>query len=268
MKKISFNERQKFLDEPFHEKQIEFNPKIIRFLNWNIRNPSLQRAQKQIEWIERNNFDIIALTEAKFSQGCIYIRDKLKSLGYKTEFTKPENDDYGVILAVNNLKEIIRNYIKFLPYRTSSLACNFYGKNILIIGTYFPVWRNKEKKKFLDEFEKLVTNEHLKNKFENWIIIGDFNILEPHHIPQYSQYKPWEYFYNKLSNYGFVDAFRFFHPEEKEYSWFGREGNGYRFDHIFVSENISSLLKSCFYNHNPRLEKLSDHSAMYLEIEI
>jgi exodeoxyribonuclease-3 len=268
MKNISFNERQKFLDETIHEKQMGPHTKIIRFLNWNIRNPSLKRAQKQIEWIERNNFDIIVLTEAKFSQGCIYIRDRLKSLGYTTEFTKPENDDYGVIVAVNNLKEIVRNSIKFLPYRTSSLACSFYGKSILIIGTYFPVWRNKEKKKFLEEFEKFIANENIKNKFENWIIIGDLNILEPNHDPQYSQYKPWEYFYNKLIECGFVDAFRFFHHEEKEYSWFGREGNGYRFDHIFASKNILSLLSKCFYVHEPRLEKLSDHSAMYLEIKI
>lgn len=266
MSKISFNGRQKFLDELISKKTKKLDSNIIRFLNWNIRNPSLQRATKQVKWIERGNFDIIILTETKFSQGCVHIRDRLKSLGYKVIFLKPENKDYGVILAVRNLKEILKKSIKFLPYRTSSTVCNFYGNDILITGVYIPVWRNEEKKKFLDEFEKLIGNEDLKKRFDNWIIIGDLNILEPDHIPQYSQYKTWEYFYNRIGEYGFVDAFRLFHPNEKEYSWFGREGNGYRFDHIFVSKNILPLIKNCFYIHGPRLEKLSDHSAMYLEI--
>jgi len=268
MGKVSFNGRQKFLDELIVTKRKKTSSETIKFLNWNIRNPSLRRSMKQTEWIEKGSFDIIVLTEAKFSQGCIHIRDRLKSLGYNVIFLKPENEDYGVILAVSNLKEILEKSIKFLPYRTSSAVCNFYGKDILITGVYIPVWRNEEKKKFLDEFEKLIANEDLKKRFDDWIIIGDLNILEPNHIPKYSQYKPWEYFYNRLGKYGFVDAFRFFYPEEKEYSWFGREGNGYRFDHIFVSKNILPLIKNCFYIHEPRLEKLSDHSAMYLEIKI
>jgi ribosomal protein S8 len=66
-------------------------------LNWNIQNPSLDRAINQINWIEENAFDIIILTEAKSSKAGLYIVDRLKSKGYIVNFPKIENNDYGVI---------------------------------------------------------------------------------------------------------------------------------------------------------------------------
>jgi len=266
MGKLSFNGRQGFLDELITGKRRSIGSGIIRCLNWNVRNPSLRRAAKQMKWVEKNSFDIIVLTEVKLSQGCIYIKDRLTSLGYTVIFPKPEREDYGVILAVRKMfKEIPKIYIEFLPYRVSFAVCNFSGKDVLLTGMYAPVWRNEEKRRFLETFEKLISNEDLRKKFSNWIILGDLNLLEPNHIPHYPVYKGWEFFYNIFSKYRFIDAFRFFHPNEKEYSWFGRGGNGYRFDHVFVSEEILPFIRNCFYLHEVRLDKLSDHSAMYLE---
>jgi len=263
MIKLSLNEKQMFLDG--HIKNRIKNTDSIRFLNWNIRNPSLQRAVKQTEWLNKNNFDVIVLTEVKLSEGCLYIRDRLSSLGYTTIITEPR-EDYGVILAIkDHLKEISRVSVNYLSHRVSCAVCDFLGNNVLITGVYMPVWRDEKKKRFLDAFEELLKNENLK--FDSWIILGDMNLLEPDHFPQYSEYKDWEYFYNVFGKYGFVDAFRHFHPKEREYSWFGRKGNGYRFDHIFVSKNLLPLIKDCFYIHEPRIKKLSDHSAMCFEIE-
>lgn len=268
MVKVSPVGRQKFLDELVHDKQKSIDFGITRCLNWNIRNPSLRRAIKQAKWLEENNFDIIILTEVKLSRGCVYIKDRLTSLGYTIVFPTPENGDYGVILAIRKaFKEIPMIRIDFLSHRVSFAACDFSGKDVLFTGIYAPVWRNEKKRMFLDAFEKLIAMEDLKKKFNDWIIFGDLNVLEPDHIPQYPAYKEWEYFYDAFRKHGFTDAFRFFHPCEREYSWFGREGNGYRFDHIFVSESILSLLKNCSYLHEVRFEKLSDHSAMLLEIK-
>jgi len=268
MSKISLKGRQKFLDELTNSKPKNIDYETVRCLNWNVRNPSLRRATKQMNWLEKNSFDIIVLTEVKLSQGGVYIKDRLRSLDYTVIFPKPENEDYGIILAIRKFfKETTKLWIDPFPYRASFAVCNFSGKDMLLTGVYVPVWRNDKKKMFLESFEKLMTDENLRNRFGGWIILGDLNVLEPSHIPHYPAYKDWEYFYDVFSKHGFVDAFRLLHPNEREYSWFGREGNGYRFDHIFVSENIVSSLKNCFYIHEVRLKKLSDHSAMYLEIK-
>lgn len=260
--------RQKFLDEPLSGERRRVSSEITRLLNWNVRNPSLRRATTQTDWLEKGGFDAIVLTEVKLSRGCSYIEDRLKSLGYNVIFPMLKDEDYGVILGASGFsKEIPDIQTGFLGYRTCSIVYGFHGKSILITGVYVPVWRNPEKKKFLDELERLMADEHLKRRFDGWVILGDLNVLEPNHVPSYVQYKEWEYFYDAFSRYGFVDAFRFFRPEEKEYSWFGRDENGYRFDHAFVSKDIVPLLKDCYYVHEPRVEKLSDHSAMVLELK-
>jgi len=268
MGKVYLDGRQKFLDEHINGKRKSVDSEIVRCLNWNIRNPSLRRATKQMNWLEKNSFDIIVLSEVKPSQGGIYIKDRLTSLGYTVIFPKPENEDYGVILAIRKFSnEIPKICVDYLPYRVSFAVCNFSGKDLLLTGMYAPVWKTEKKKTFVETFEKVMAKEDLRKKFCRWIIFGDLNVLEPNHISRYPVDKDGERFYNTFSNYGFVDAFRFLHPNEREYSWFGREGNGYRFDHIFVSENILPLLKNCFYIHEVRLKKLSDHSAMCLEIK-
>ena len=101
------------------------------------------------------------------------------------------------------------------------------------------------------------------------IILGDFNILEPDHNPHYSFFEKWEYdFYRSLINNQFKDAFRVISPNTKEYSWVGLTGDGYRYDHCFVSENIASTIGKCFYFHEPRDIRLSDHSAIITQLNL
>jgi exodeoxyribonuclease III len=38
-----------------------------------------------------------------------------------------------------------------------------------------------------------------------------------------------------------ADAFRHLHPHACEYSWVGRTGDGYRYDHAFCSQALRDL---------------------------
>ncbi len=58
------------------------------------------------------------------------------------------------------------------------------------------------------------------------------------------------------------------HPQAVDHSWFGRSGNGYRFDHVFVSRQHRGLPRTCRYLHQPRLEGLSDHAAMTVTLTL
>ncbi len=55
---------------------------------------------------------------------------------------------------------------------------------------------------------------------------------------------------SNLIGAGFVDTFRFLHPEDKRYTWWSHWGNarannvGWRIDYFFVSSNLKSHLKS------------------------
>ncbi|ONK13110.1 hypothetical protein [Streptomyces sp. MP131-18] len=95
----------------------------------------------------------------------------------------------------------------------------------------------------------------------------DLNILEPDHAPRYPVFGTWEYdFYRSFAAAGLTDAYCHLHPQTVEHSWFGRGGNGYRFDHAFLATAHHSRLLSCGYLHRPRELGLTDHSALALHV--
>ena len=96
------------------------------------------------------------------------------------------------------------------------------------------------------------------------MFLGDLNVLEPDHQPRYPFFAPFEYdFYRALgAEHGLTDAFRHLHPAAAEYSWVGRTGDGYRYDHAFCSGSLAPTINSCRYLHEPRHDGLSDHSAL------
>lgn len=70
---------------------------------------------------------------------------------------------------------------------------------------------------------------------------------------------------------GFIDSYRFFHPDEKHrYTWWyyldkAREGNrGWRIDHICVSQNLQVKLRACDILDQ---QMGSDHCPVMLELD-
>ena len=66
---------------------------------------------------------------------------------------------------------------------------------------------------------------------------------------------------------GMKDAFR----EKNGYedfsgSWFTNQGQGRRYDHVFTSRQI--YVENSFYDHQPRINGLSDHSPLIVELSI
>jgi len=95
------------------------------------------------------------------------------------------------------------------------------------------------------------------------VLVGDLNILEPAHRPRRHEFLDWEYaFYDGLRAAGWEDAYRLVHPERMEYSWFGPDDDGYRFDHVFVTQELAENMEACGYLHETRELGLTDHSAM------
>lgn len=107
----------------------------------------------------------------------------------------------------------------------------------------------------------------MKEKNNIRIVCGDLNIISKTHIPYYKFFQNWEYdFYDHLINNEFIDAYSYFNLNKKEYSWVGRTNNGYRYDYFFVAKRILGSCIHCYFDHSTRYTKLSDHSAIILEI--
>jgi len=87
------------------------------------------------------------------------------------------------------------------------------------------------------------------------------------HNPFYSVFGEWEYtFYDDFIAAKLIDAFAYIAPSAIDYTWFSRDGNGFRFDFIFISADILANLTYASHIHEPRINKLSDHSAVAIKL--
>jgi exodeoxyribonuclease-3 len=69
-----------------------------------------------------------------------------------------------------------------------------------------------------------------------------------------------------LTTLGWIDAWRHYHSTDFEPTWTSNYGNGFRIDHTYVSPPLVARLQSCRYSHSERLDKISDHSILIVEI--
>jgi hypothetical protein len=69
---------------------------------------------------------------------------------------------------------------------------------------------------------------------------------------------------------GYRDAFRLVAPGTLDYSWVGRTGDGYRYDHAHVSGPLAGRVQGCRYVHEPRTDedRLTDHSALTVALDL
>lgn len=97
------------------------------------------------------------------------------------------------------------------------------------------------------------------------IAAGDLNVVEPGHIPHHAVYGEWGYdFYRSFAAAGLTDAFRALRPTAAEHSWLGRSGQGYRFDHAFVTARYGAQVLRCGYDRGPVEQGLTDHAVPVL----
>jgi exodeoxyribonuclease III len=192
--------------------------------------------------------------------------------------TKPRpcdqpNGDYGVMIIskVKANTDAFGDRVGYLTSRTAAIILNAPSGPIHIIGAYVPsrdagADKTERKRKWLDACRAaLVSRPSGATMF-----LGDLNVLEPNHEPHYPFFAPFEYdFYRQLTHdCGLVDAFRTLHPHTVEHSWVGRTGDGYRYDHAHCTGDLASTLLACDYIHQPRLDRLSDHSALSLRLAV
>ncbi len=72
-----------------------------------------------------------------------------------------------------------------------------------------------------------------------------------------------------IGGVGLVDLWRSHHVDRREYSWFSTPwNNGFRLDHAFGTSRIAAMVADCRYDHAPRLERISDHSALIVDLNV
>ena len=267
-------DRQMFLYDLYNQSDSSTGgDESFRLLNWNVRNPSLARAKRQTELVSKGSFDCIVLTELKISDGGLFLSDALRSFGYKIALCEPSDSDYVALLATRGVDQCALSMTTVSKvHRCPGVSFRYRDKEMVIVGAYVPSRgpqerRNVDKREFQNQFAAALRKLCTERRKEHMIVAGDMNVVEPEHHPEYPFFGEWEYdFYKSFRDSGLSDAFRLVNPDQMDHSWFGRFGDGYRFDHIFVSGGLEPFLKTCSYAHEYRTSGLSDHSGMIMEL--
>jgi exodeoxyribonuclease III len=244
----------------------------LSLITFNIGNPSIDRATRQLEWLAARPEDVLVLTETKSSDGCRYLAGAFRTAGYAVTYPEPAPGEYGVMIIskLATQPDPITTQLTYLPTRAAGVLVTTNRGPVRVLSAYVPSRdaspeKIERKRRWLTEFSTVLTAspQDLATLF-----LGDLNILEPSHQPHYAFFRTFEYdFYRALTDaHGLVDAFRHLHPELTEHSWVGRTGDGYRYDHAHCTKDLTTELTTCEYIHEPRITRLSDHSALTVRL--
>ena len=97
------------------------------------------------------------------------------------------------------------------------------------------------------------------------LILGDFNTGR-HLLDEAGATLVSAPFMDRMEEAGFVDLWRSRNPDKREFTWFSNAGNGFRLDHAFASRGLAGRVEDVFYSHAERLDGISDHSALIVDI--
>ncbi len=259
---------------------------------WNV-NSVRTRLSQIINWIKNVKPDIICLQETKVIDD-YFPSIPFEELGYKV--TTHGQKSYNGVAIISKFK--IENIIKGFPI-VSEDKNNFLELNeqkrlittningLKIINVYVPNGSSIDSDKFEYKIEWL---NHLSSFLDEQVteddlvcLVGDFNIA-PFDIDIHSPQKyeggimaskiEREALKNVIKG-RFIDSFRIFEKNTGHWSWWDYRNNayelnkGWRIDHIYISMNLTSKLKSCVIERSQR-ENLqpSDHAPVLINLEM
>ncbi|MFD7899003.1 endonuclease/exonuclease/phosphatase family protein [Streptomyces sp. NPDC059743] len=251
---------------------------VVRLLLFNAQHASPERSRRQAEWIaDQEEADIAVLTEMSSSHDALLTA--LTDGGYDAVIaTQPDGADYRTVIACRTADaRPVDTPVTVTPHRAPAARVTIDGPGgytVGILGLYVPSRGPKDQRNVAKRaFQNAVTQAlpKLRRTFPDMpvIVAGDLNVLERGHQPPHKVFGEWEYaFYDSFRAVGLTDAFRHLHPDTTAHSWYGRSGNGFRFDHLFVSTPHTGQVLACDYHQGPRQAGLTDHAVMTLRLDV
>ena len=257
---------------------------------WNV-NSIRTRLSQIIDWINKARPDILCLQETKVIDDSFPI-EPFEKLGYSVEVYGQKSYNGVAIISKIKAENVKKGFygstdsdqnIEIFLDQKRLISADING--IKIINVYVPNGSSLESSKFgykinwlsclasfLDEQEK---------KGELICLMGDFNIapstLDIHDPNKYDGgIMASEIERNALNNVlkeRLIDTFRIFEKNNGHWSWWDYRNKayelnkGWRIDHIYISKELSSKLKSCVIDSSPRANlRPSDHVPVMIEL--
>ena len=252
----------------------------MKIASYNVNGIRAAMNKGFIDWLKSANPDVICLQEIKAMKEQVDI-EAIENAGYKYNywFSAQKKGYSGVAI----LSKIEPNHVE---YGTGIESMDFEGRNLRadfdglsVMSMYLPSGTNDDRLAHKFEYMNMIHQylNELRIEFPNLVVLGDYNICHEEidiHNPKMkgvSGFLPEEREW--LGNFidsGFIDSFRYLHPEKQEYSWWSYRANarannkGWRLDYGMVSEPLQENIKrSVILSEAVH----SDHCPILIEID-
>lgn len=253
----------------------------MKLLSWNVNGIRAVTKKGLPDFLRQAQPDIFGIQEIKISSEARLNEkfDFAKYLEYWNPADRPGYSGTAVLTKTEPLS--VKNGIGKKQFDQEGRVQTLEYPQFYFVNTYFPNAQPELKRiDYKEQFNKEVLKYIKKlDKQKPVIITGDFNVAREEidlknpkpnvGNPGFSdQERQWA---KKYIEAGFVDTFRYLHPDKIQYSWWSyrfqaRTKNiGWRIDYFLVSKRFIKKVKKAYI-----LDQVmgSDHAPIGIEIEI
>ncbi|OUV52432.1 MAG: exodeoxyribonuclease III [Flavobacteriales bacterium TMED113] len=244
----------------------------MKVLSYNINGIRAVIKKGFIDWLKKENPDIICLQEIKaFKSQFDYTL--IENLGYNIYWNSAEKKGYSGVAILSKIKANNISYgIGFSKYDLEGRFIRADFNKFSLCSIYFPSGTSGSiRQKYKMEFLNKIYN-YFKNDNKSIIVCGDFNIChfpidihDPIRNKKSSGFLPEEReWMSQFINLGFIDIFRKNNSSPHNYTWWSyralakQRNKGWRIDYFMISSDLekrvscSSILSDInFSDHCP-----------------
>ena len=252
----------------------------MKIISYNVNGIRAALKKGFLDWLQAANPDVICLQETKANKEQLDVSEFEKA-GYPYHYwfsaQKKGYSSVAIFCKEKPNKIVYGTGIDTMDFEGRNLRVDF--DKVSIMSLYLPSGTNLDrltfKLNYMDEFQEYINQ--LKQETPNLVICGDYNICHEEidiHNPKMkgvSGFLPEERkWIGEFVDSGFIDSFRYMHPERQEYSWWSYRANarannkGWRLDYAMVAEPLKDSISRAYILSEA---KHSDHCPIALELD-
>tara|TARA_A100001011_G_scaffold261964_1_gene270470 strand:+ start:1490 stop:2254 length:765 start_codon:yes stop_codon:yes gene_type:complete len=253
----------------------------LKILSYNVNGIRAALNKGFAEWLKASNPDVVCIQETKAMEEQVDT-SLFEELGYHHFWHSAQKKGYSGVAILTKIKPLQIQKgtgIEHMDFEGRVIRADF--EKVSVISLYLPSGTNLDrldyKFKFMEDFQNYI--DDLKKEHPHLVICGDYNIChraidihDPVRNKNVSGFLPEEReWIDRFINSGFVDSFRFLHPEPHQYSWWSYRANarnnnkGWRIDYNLVSEDLKKNISRAFLLPDA---KHSDHCPVGVELKL